>query len=134
MGELGVGRSTFVFEYSPAGGERGTLAMASYSQSHRGVIFRYKVFIQRRGGDFVQWGETGNVCKPHAHVNNCPFGPDVPDDGNAFPQGIFGLSHKALLDSEYLENDTLTVRFELEVRLPTFIDDCNDVANQRQIK
>lgn len=31
-------------------------------------------------------------------------------------QGIFGLSHKQLLASEWVENDALTVKFELEVR------------------
>ena len=31
-------------------------------------------------------------------------------------QGIFGLSHKQLLGSEWVENDSLTVKFELEVR------------------
>lgn len=30
--------------------------------------------------------------------------------------GIFGLSHKQLLASEWVENDALTVKFELEVR------------------
>ena len=30
--------------------------------------------------------------------------------------GIFGLTHKQLLDSEWVENDSLTVKFELEVR------------------
>ncbi|CAJ1442876.1 unnamed protein product, partial [Effrenium voratum] len=29
---------------------------------------------------------------------------------------IFGLTHKQLLDSEWVENDSLTVKFELEVR------------------
>ena len=31
-------------------------------------------------------------------------------------EGIFGLSHKQLLGSEWVENDSLTVKFELEVR------------------
>lgn len=32
--------------------------------------------------------------------------------------GIFGLSHEELLESQWVEHDTLTVKFELEVRPP----------------
>jgi hypothetical protein len=51
------------------------------------------------------------------------FGPDVPDDGAASPQGIFGLSHDALCKSEWVQDDALTARFELEVRMPTDLYD-----------
>jgi len=118
---LEVGGSEFLFQYSPAGGDEGTLAIW-HAESTNGVIFRYRVFIRRKGGDFVQWGETGNVCMPNQDVDDTSFGPDVPDGSVALSQGIFGLSHKALLRSEWLEDDTLTVRFELEVRLPIVLD------------
>jgi len=71
------------------------------------------------------------VCEPYEDVDDHVFGPDVPADGGASPQGIFGLSHKALLKSEWIENNTLTVRFELEVRLPISYD---DLTSERRVK
>jgi len=43
------------------------------------------------------------------------FGPDVQEnEGPA--AGIFGMTHEQLLQSEWVQDDTLTVKFELEVR------------------
>mmetsp|Transcript_7209 Transcript_7209/g.11587 ORF Transcript_7209/g.11587 Transcript_7209/m.11587 type:complete len:510 (-) Transcript_7209:103-1632(-) len=113
---LKVGGSCFYFKYTPAGGDEGTLSIW-HDSSPKGVTFRYKILIRRKGGEFVQWGPTGNICKPHDNADELAFGPDVPEDGNTRPQGIFGCSHKELVKSDWVEDDALTVRFELEVRL-----------------
>lgn len=117
---LTAGCSEFMFQYTPAGGDEGTLAIwhCEGDTDEKGVTFRYRIYVRRRGGDFVQWGDTRNICMPNEDASRTPFGPDVPTDGGASPQGVFGLSHEALLKSEWVEDDTLTVRFELEVRLP----------------
>lgn len=52
------------------------------------------------------WGETSSSHRPIT-----PSG-----STRGAPRGIFGLSHKQLLGSEWVENDSLTVKFELEVR------------------
>ena len=44
------------------------------------------------------------------------FGPDVEEHDGSPADGIFGLSHDELLGSEWVENDTLTVKVKLEVR------------------
>lgn len=123
----------FNFQYTPAGGEEGTLAIESESCPDGHLIFRYKIFVQRRGGDFIQWGRNGSVCHPDFNDTDLLpfFGPDVPHDGGASPQGIFGLSHEELLASEWVENDTLTVRFELEVRAPIHM---HVVSNEKGAK
>lgn len=43
------------------------------------------------------------------------FGPDV-QLASGMPAGIFGLSHEQLLQSEWVEDDIMTVKCELEVR------------------
>jgi len=123
---LNVGGSNFSFEYNPAGGHSGTLAICHVDSAEGGVIFRYRIFIRRRGGDFVQWGETVTECRPHSDEDLVMFGPDVRQDGCARPQGIFGLQHEALLQSPWVEDDTLTVRFELEVRVPIMFESIQD--------
>merc|ERR1712232_1270345 len=105
-----VGKDQFAFLYDPSGGDDGTLAI-QHNEEY-GVTFRYKIYIKRCGGDFVQWGETGKVCDPGKDTSYedsyAVYGPDVPSDGGASPQGIFGLSHDALLRSEWVEDDALT--------------------------
>jgi speckle-type POZ protein len=69
----------------------------------------------------VQWGPIGNECHPGADVSGQAFGPDVhPSHGSSGlpvpPLGIFGLSHEQLLESEWVVDDILTVKFELQVR------------------
>jgi len=82
-----------------------------------GVIFRYKMFIKRAGGDFVQWGAEGDECHPYWDVVSKAFGPDVcqVEQQPAPPFGIFGLTHAALVQSEWVEDDTLTVKVQVEV-------------------
>jgi len=44
------------------------------------------------------------------------IGPDVRAVGLGLAEGIFGLTHQQLLQSEWVHEDTLTVKFEVEVR------------------
>jgi len=115
-------------------GDEGTLAIMHIESPTGGLIFRYRIFVRRKGGDFVQWGNDGYVCSPNDDVDSAAFGPDVPDGGSASPQGIFGLSHDELLKSEWVENDTLSVRFELEVRLPIKLEDIDDIPKASRVE
>ncbi|CAE7403584.1 BPM1 [Symbiodinium sp. CCMP2456] len=84
-------------------------------------VLRYRIFVKEQDGEFVQWDETRNVIHygtddgTHGPV---AFGPDVhwPDDEPPASLGIFGLSYEQLLQSQWVMDDTLTVKFELEVR------------------
>jgi len=78
--------------------------------------FRYRIFVRRRDGVFVQWGPHGDERRQS--VTSQPFGPDV-GPGPGPSKGVFGLSHAELLQSEWVQDDVLTVRFELEVRPST---------------
>ena len=88
------------------------------------IALRYRIYVKAQNGEFVQWGETCDVVHRGGFNDDgwtCPrtaaYGPDVHWPGHAPSSlGIFGLSHKELLQSEWVENDTLTVKFELEVR------------------
>lgn len=63
----------------------------------------------------MQWGLIGNVCKLSS-TDLQAFGPDVQVWTGGFrPIGIFGMSHEQLLQSEWVTDDTLTIRFEIEV-------------------
>ena len=84
-----------------------------------GLIFRYKLLIKRTGGEFVQWGAEGNECHPPWEESNKWFSHDVQRDPahGAEPQRqlcIFGLKHEDLVKSEWVENDTLTVKVQVE--------------------
>jgi hypothetical protein len=93
-----------------------------------GVIFRYKMFIKRAGGEFVQWGAEGKECHPEENAWCMAFGPDVQDAREEGveperPLGIFGLTHDALVRSEWVEDDTLTVMVQIEVMSGSRIDE-----------
>lgn len=120
-----VGGETFAFVYNPSGGKVSLTAeeqhgsLAIIHEDDDGITFRYRIFIKKKGGEFVQWGNTGDECHPTTDTCGWAFGPDVyqQDWGHRSNKvGIFGLSHKQLLSSEWVENDSLTVKFELEVR------------------
>ena len=66
----------------------------------------------------MQWGETRDeVHELDEGCDEMAYGPDVHLTSHP-PEvkGIFGLTHKQLLQSEWVDNDTLTVKFVLEVR------------------
>ncbi|CAE7284530.1 BPM6 [Symbiodinium sp. CCMP2592] len=119
---------TFLLQYSPSAGylcreHRGTLAITVHTEER--IALRYRIYVKARNGEFVQWGETCDVVHRGGsegwNERRMPvsYGPDVHLPGHAPASlGIFGLSHKELLQSQWVENDTLTVKFELEVRPP----------------
>jgi speckle-type POZ protein len=81
---------------------------------------RYRIFIQQ-AGNFVPWGDVLEVCKqdPEAlyeyGLYEHPFGPDVCSKEQT-PTGIFGMTHDDLIKSNYVQDDTLTVKVEIELR------------------
>ena len=120
--EFQVGAYEFWFVYSPAGGilpeshSRGTLAICTAETSR--ILLRYRICVKGPGGDFVQFGETCDEFHHGAPDRSlAAYGPDVqPRDSNTRAKGIFGLTYKQLLQSQWVTNDTLTVKFTLEVR------------------
>ncbi|OLP86444.1 BTB/POZ and MATH domain-containing protein 3 [Symbiodinium microadriaticum] len=118
------------FHYSPWASylcdqHHGSLAIVV--STHERLAIRYRIYIKAGNGEFVQWGETCDVVhcgntlvqeywsEPQSVIG--AYGPDVHWPGHAPASvGIFGLSHQELLQSEWVQNDTLTVKFELEVR------------------
>mmetsp|Transcript_87987 Transcript_87987/g.137895 ORF Transcript_87987/g.137895 Transcript_87987/m.137895 type:complete len:517 (-) Transcript_87987:117-1667(-) len=120
-----VGEDGFDFAYHPKGGrinpaddtddERycGSLALRCVNDS--GSTFRYRILVRGKDGEFCQWGPQGNSLDIADNRERMVFGPDVRTDGHR-ASGVFGLSHEELLKSDWVQNDTLTVKFELQVR------------------
>ena len=115
-----VGNYSFLFVYSPGGGEvnsspaqYGTLAICTEANVKEQALLRYSIFVKAAGGNFVQWGQT----RDEVIDEGIACGPDVSVDGDRSPgkRGIFGLTHAQLLQSEWVEDDRLTVKFLLEV-------------------
>mmetsp|Transcript_78248 Transcript_78248/g.175355 ORF Transcript_78248/g.175355 Transcript_78248/m.175355 type:complete len:516 (-) Transcript_78248:18-1565(-) len=94
--------------------------------------FRYRIYIQRNDGEFVQWGPQGEEYSTEDKTCRL-FGPDV-QYGPGPATGIFGLTHEALLQSEWVHNDTLTVKFELEVRHNEYDSDELPKKNHHEIE
>ena len=80
--------------------------------------FRHSFFIKNSSGEFVQWGETHEEIHPHVDSDGWLFGPDTVEcaDKKAHAVGIFGLDYDALLRSEWVKDDALTVKVKLAVR------------------
>ena len=108
---------TFLFRYNPWAGELchqhlGSLAIVLATSDR--IMLRYRIYIKARNGEFLQWGETTDVVHKYPLA---AYGPDVHWSGDPPDSlGVFGLSHEELLQSEWVENDTLTMKFKLEVR------------------
>ncbi|CAE7336025.1 BTB/POZ and MATH domain-containing protein 2 [Symbiodinium microadriaticum] len=116
-----LGHETFVFCYNPWAGElceghHGSLAV--WLETEDSIALRRRIYIKSRSGEFVQWGETSDfVHFEEDEVAERAYGPDVHSPGHPPTSlGIFGLSHEELLQSEWVVDDTLTAKFELEVR------------------
>lgn len=118
-----VGGECFIFVYHPKAGvigerggvdQRASLAIQAPC-SDQGITFRYGISIKRRGGSFEPWGDMGNECHPDTDTSDWVFGPDV-QLAPGTPSGIFGLTHTQLVASDWVENDTLTIKFQLELR------------------
>ena len=89
--------------------QKGSLVLVC--EAGNDIAFRHRLFVKARDGAFVQWGETGHEYKSKdSYFLAC--GPDNAGQ----PAGIFGLSHKQLVQSAWLQNDTLTVKCAVEVR------------------
>ena len=116
-----IGSTLFDLVYAPcpvpidnAEQQMGTLAIRH--REKRGVVFRYKMLIQKAGGDFVQWGEDGHECYPCWTTEDKAFGPDVHTRDSEWQGfGVFGLTHAQLLESNWIEDDTLTVKVQMKV-------------------
>ncbi|CAE7843596.1 BPM2, partial [Symbiodinium necroappetens] len=119
-----LGRQTFLFCYSPWADmlcyqHHGSLAIVLHTEDC--IALRYRIYVKAQSGEFVQWGQTRDVVHDGESGRTCAYGPDVHWPGEPPTSlGIFGLSHEELLQSEWVQNDTLTVKFELEVRPPSF--------------
>ncbi|CAE7026923.1 BPM1, partial [Symbiodinium sp. CCMP2456] len=118
-----VADGEFDFGYNPDGGtaedeQNGTLVIRCWGSR---IAFRYRIFVKARCGKFVQWGETRDEFQEwKEEYESWEYGPDVHEPGSRpsslTSMGIFGLSHQQLLRSDWVDNDTLTVKFMLEVR------------------
>jgi len=79
-----------------------------------GATFRYTIWIKSRDRGYVQWG-AGSICMNGEETDCMIFGPDV-CDLHVNPQGIFGKSHAELLQSEWVIEDSFSVKLHIEVR------------------
>jgi len=120
-----VDRYKFDFIYNPSRGQLidrsdskfGSVAIRSFPPDPVGmpIAFRYSIFVERQDGSFVQWGETRDEVRRGDSVE--VYGPDVHAEGPPPSAiGIFGLTHEQLLQSEWVWDNTLTLKFVLEVR------------------
>ena len=126
-GGFRVGSHEFILVYQPQSGipmgcpndqfaeaAKGSLVLR-HDTTQSGITLRYS-FCVKRGDEWVQWGETANECHPDDNTQFWCFGPDVEEHDGEAADGVFGLSHEELLSSEWVENDTLTVKVKLKVR------------------
>mmetsp|Transcript_105673 Transcript_105673/g.187913 ORF Transcript_105673/g.187913 Transcript_105673/m.187913 type:complete len:519 (+) Transcript_105673:119-1675(+) len=116
-----VRSEAFDLVYNPNGSEidetgySASLAMRWLATSTGMASFKYRFFIQRNDGEFVQWGPQGEYYDRSTTSQDIVFGPDV-QEGYGPTSGVFGLSHEELLKSEWIHNDTFRVKLELELR------------------
>ncbi|CAE7464443.1 BPM6 [Symbiodinium natans] len=134
-----VGIYIFDFVYNLWGSDLGNAtqngSLAIRVRAKDAVAIRHSIYVKKRGGDFVQWGTTcDEIHDPLLDTISGEkfYGPDVHlTDGLEPAQvGVFGLAHKQLLQSEWVEDDALTVKFVLEV----LTDDGEDFARAVEAK
>lgn len=117
-----VGTEEFEFVYNPSRGRILGGVAASLCIRHNtperwhGITFRYRVFVRCADGEFVQWGHQGDICLSDQDDEQAFFGPDIQAGYPWRADGIFGLAHEELLQSDWVQDDALTVKFEMEVR------------------
>jgi speckle-type POZ protein len=123
-----VGGEAFTVVYNPRtdeafgpDGRRQRASLAIMHHDDEGLTLRYRFFVKNAEGNFIQWGESGDECQPDDDTCGWVFGPDVRTNGVVAsgvvkPFGIYGLTHKELLQSEWVTADALTVKVEVEVR------------------
>ena len=88
---------------------KSSLSVRHFSQAP--ITFRHAFFIKRADGEFVQWGESREESQTKK-TNNWCYGPDCVRhrEPGTLAAGIFGLDHEALLRSEWVVGDALTVK------------------------
>eukprot|EP00747_Dinoflagellata_sp_TGD_P156603 gnl/TRDRNA2_/TRDRNA2_177678_c4_seq28.p1 gnl/TRDRNA2_/TRDRNA2_177678_c4~~gnl/TRDRNA2_/TRDRNA2_177678_c4_seq28.p1 ORF type:complete len:505 (+),score=88.94 gnl/TRDRNA2_/TRDRNA2_177678_c4_seq28:50-1564(+) len=111
----------FCLMYHPTRGEmgdhsqRGSLVIYhSTPPRNDGVAFRYKLWIKSKERGFVQWGSSGAEFMQE-DADGRIFGPDVCRASDV-PNGLFGMSHEQLMNSEWVVDDVLTAKLRVEVR------------------
>ncbi|CAE7607033.1 BPM2 [Symbiodinium sp. CCMP2592] len=124
-----LGDEIITFHYSPwphrllREQHHGSLAIVLYTKNR--IALRYRICAKARNGEFVQWGEKRDVVHEGYGKELCAYGPDVHSPGDQPASlGIFGLSHEELLQSEWVQEDALTVKFEVEVRPMQRFEEC----------
>lgn len=81
---------------------------------YNGVTFRYTISIKSKNRGYVQWGLSEDVFTDDC-CDEMLFGPDVCDKTRS-PGGIFGMSHSQLKKSEWVIDDVLTAKLQVQVR------------------
>jgi hypothetical protein len=123
------GGSRFDLVYNPTAAEQGGASLSLRHHNCSGLTCRYQFSILHADGDYRPWGEQGEVVLPETSPKGALYGPDTPagtwvignvdlykrqaEDG---PIGVFGLDHRALTASEWVTDDCLSVKVDLEVR------------------
>lgn len=89
---------------------RGTLALVRGADSF-GTNLCYRFFVRDARGDFRPWGEARRVAVPaRDHVACFVGGPDLETEA----KGLFGLTFEELLGSEWVVDDSITFKVEIE--------------------
>jgi hypothetical protein len=138
-----VGEAPFVIDYHPEGGEisafrhqRGTLALR-YLGVGNDITMRYRFLVQKQGKEFVAWGDELEVCQQKEGalgLHGYAFGPDVISSAcNQNPSGVFGLTHEKLLKSEYVHDDTFTVKVTIQMRSAEMWERCKTTKVQVEV-
>jgi hypothetical protein len=136
-------KELFQLNFRPDGGKVTAFTMLPFSHDRcatlslnylgvgKDITMRYRFFIQKQGQEFVPWGDGVEVCEQSAEhetlgLHGKVFGPDaVSIDSDETPKGIFGMTHEELLKSEYVHDDTLTAKIEIELRSAEMWERCN---------
>lgn len=117
-----IDRHGFQLVYHPGKGRMGCNSQrASLAILHEdchgsdgGVAFRWKLMVKNRNHEYVQWGDDGRELRLEGD-DLYLYGPDVCAVGD-IPTGVFGLTHQQLMKSEWVADDVLTVKLQIEVR------------------
>merc|ERR1719217_386518 len=96
-----------------------------------GVVFRYKIWIKSKEQGYVQWGDQGSVCMTD-DTDGMIFGPDVCTKPHV-PSGIFCMSHAQLQQSEWVIDDMLTAKLEVEVRPDVPVDEQDSLSDNIEV-
>eukprot|EP00931_Biecheleriopsis_adriatica_P054733 TRINITY_DN32240_c0_g1_i1.p1 TRINITY_DN32240_c0_g1~~TRINITY_DN32240_c0_g1_i1.p1 ORF type:complete len:534 (-),score=87.60 TRINITY_DN32240_c0_g1_i1:2-1603(-) len=106
-------------------------------KTEAGIAMRYRFLVKDPAGEFVPWGNMTTECHTD-RKGSLVCGPDLQWNRDVVvpsrPIGIFGMSHGDLLKSNWVKDDTLTVKIQLEVRLPKNIHDIREQFGKEKIE